>query len=371
MAGIYIHIPFCKKRCIYCDFYSSTKQEYVEKYIDALICEAKLRPASDNISTLYIGGGTPSQLNIGQFKKLIDGLNSAYDLSRLEEFTVEVNPDDVSIQYIQALKQLGVNRISMGVQSFVDSELQFINRRHNATEAINAVNAIYDAGIENISIDLIYGIPGQTLESWKESIRVAMSLNVQHISAYNLSYEEGTTLWRLRESGKLTEVEDSQCIKMYNIFNAELKQHGYDHYEISNYCKPGFYSRHNSSYWNNTPYIGLGASAHSFDGTHRGYNPASISDYINTLSNGEIALIVEESEWWEKYDETVMISLRTAHGLDIEVIRKRFGEKAVKHFVAESEKYLADGSLRVENGVYSIPEECFMISDGIIRDLMW
>lgn len=371
MAGIYIHIPFCEQRCIYCDFFSSTMHSYIDRYIDALLCEAKLRPCNEEIHTIYMGGGTPSQLSVEQIERLVNGLKEIYDLTSVKEFTVEVNPDDVTIEYIAILKLLGVNRISMGIQSFIDDELKLINRRHDSQGAIDAVKSIKNAGIENISIDLIYGIPGQTVESWETSVNKAILMGVQHISAYNLSYETGTALWRMRENGKVHEVSDAQCIEMYNMLTVKLKEAGFEHYEISNFGLPGYHSQHNSAYWDGTPYIGLGASAHSYDGKCRGYNPSSLESYVNSIENGILPIEIEESEWWEKYDETIMISLRTAKGVSLAEVKKEFGDISLNHLVKEAKKYLSSGELTEQNGYLVIPEEHYMISDGIIRDLMW
>ncbi len=370
MAGIYVHIPLCKQRCIYCDFYSTTLHEVMDDYVVSVCREARMRPASD-VKTMYIGGGTPSQLPPQLMTHLVEGMREAYDLQGVEEFTVEVNPDDVTTGYVMMLKSLGVNRISMGVQSFVDSELATINRRHDAQGALRAVESIREANIDNISIDLIYGIPGQTLESWRYSVDRAIKTGVQHISAYNLSYEPGTRLWRLRERGELCEVDDATCVEMYNTLTSMLHEAGYIHYEISNYCKPGKHSRHNSAYWDGTPYVGLGASAHSYDGHARSYNPSSVRDYINIMRKGELPGIVEESEWWERYDEAVMVALRTARGLDVEKIRREFGDKACDHLLHAAAVYIDGGELVWKDNRLCVTEGAWMVSDAIIRDLMW
>ena len=284
---------------------------------------------------------------------------------------VELNPDDVTHDYIMGLASNGVNRISMGVQSFVDSELSLVNRRHDSRGAINALETIKNAGITNISIDLIFGIPGQTLDSWKKSIDVAIGLSPTHISCYNLSYEEGTKLWRMRESGEVKELDESTILEMYNILINALKDAGYSHYEISNYCKPGCHSRHNSSYWDYTPYVGLGASAHSFDGNVRSYNPASVKEYIAALKIGNLPGVVEPAEWWEKYDEYIMVALRTAAGVSLNEVKRLFGDKARDYLLCNSREYLEKGLLVNDNGFLSIPEHHFMLSDAIIRDLMW
>lgn len=370
MAGIYVHIPFCKQRCIYCDFFSTALHERIDDYVNCLVGEARMRPCND-VKTVYLGGGTPSQLSSVQMGRLLDGLRDVYDLSGVEEFTVEVNPDDVTVDYIAMLKSLGVNRISMGVQSFVDSELSMINRRHDAQGALHAISCMRQAGIDNVSIDLIYGIPGQTLDSWRESVRVALSVGAQHISAYNLSYETGTRLWKMREQGLIAEVDEGTCVEMYKALIQMLRDAGYEHYEISNFSLPGWHSRHNSAYWDGTPYVGLGASAHSYDGCNRSYNPASLREYMVMIGQGQLACVIEETEWWERYDETIMVALRTARGLDLNLIKVEFGDEAYDYLLSVAQNYITDGKLVRDGSRLYITEDAIMMSDAIIRDLMW
>lgn len=370
MAGIYVHIPFCKQRCIYCDFYSTSLHALIDDYVDAVITEASMRPCN-GVSTVYLGGGTPSQLSCSQISRLIMGLRSVYDMDSLEEFTVEVNPDDVTKEYIDLLKSMGVNRISMGVQSFVDAELVTINRRHDADGAIKAVEVIRDSGIDNVSIDLIYGIPGQTMKSWEASIATALKLMPEHLSAYNLSYEHGTKLWQMRERGELKETDEETCVEMYKLLSGMLKNAGYNHYEISNYCLPGFHSRHNSSYWDGTPYVGLGASAHSYDGSLRSYNCPSVKEYIKEIKANRRPATTETLEWWEKYDEVIMVALRTSRGLDLKKISSEFGESKLDYLLSCSRKYIDNGMLLLKDDFLQVSEDAFMMSDAIIRDLMW
>ena len=375
MAGLYIHIPFCESKCIYCDFYSMANNNHlIDKYIDALLVEAVLRKNelnSETITTVYLGGGTPSLLSITQLSKLVNGLKKVFDFSDLEEFTIEVNPDDVTADYIQQAKSLGINRVSMGVQSFNDEDLRFINRRHTAKQATDAIHIIKKAGIDNISIDLIYGIPGQNIEKWKNNVDTAILLLVQHISAYTLMYEEGTRLSVMRSLGKITEVDDDVVAAMYDYLVAQLKSNGYTHYEISNFALPGFHSRHNSSYWNLTPYLGLGVAAHSFDGTVRRFNPSNLKKYLDALGEGKPCVEVENITQAEKYDEYVMLRLRTADGIDADELTHRFGEKYYQFFIEKAKPLVSEGSLINENGRYYIPENHIMISDNITCDLLW
>lgn len=376
MAGVYVHIPFCASRCSYCDFFSTLRLDEVgHDYVEALIAEARLRKAELNgkpVKTLYMGGGTPSQLPLPLLARLIDGLKATLDLNAVEEFTLEANPDDVTPEWSAAVRALGVNRVSMGVQSFQDAVLRLVGRRHTARQAIDAVASLRHAGIDIISIDLIYGLPGQTLETWAESVRQAVDLRPQHISAYGLTYEPGTRLWQQRECGEVVEASEDQYLDMYRILVGLLQVAGYEHYEISNFALPGYRSRHNSSYWNETPYLGLGAAAHSYDGTMRRSNPADLCGYIRRITSGQPACQVEDLAWWERYDERVMLGLRTADGVDAHRLRSDFGDKAWAHFVSEARRHIDAGNMIcTDDGRYILTSEGIVLSDSVMRDLMW
>lgn len=376
MAGVYVHIPFCASRCSYCDFFSTLRlDEMGHDYVEALIAEARLRKAELNgkpVKTLYMGGGTPSQLPLLLLARLIDGLKATLDLNAVQEFTLEANPDDVTPEWSAAVRALGVNRVSMGVQSFQDAVLRLVGRRHTARQAIDAVASLRHAGIDNISIDLIYGLPGQTLETWAESVRQAVDLRPQHISAYGLTYEPGTRLWQQRECGEVVEASEDQYLDMYRILVGLLQVAGYEHYEISNFALPGYRSRHNSSYWTETPYLGLGAAAHSYDGTMRRSNPADLCGYIRRITSGQPACQVEDLAWWERYDERVMLGLRTADGVDAHRLRSDFGDKAWAHFVSEARRHIDAGNMVcTDDGRYILTSEGIVLSDSVMRDLMW
>ena len=376
MAGVYVHIPFCASRCSYCDFFSTLRLDEVgHDYVEALIAEARLRKAELNgkpVKTLYMGGGTPSQLPLPLLARLIDGLKATLDLNAVQEFTLEANPDDVTPEWSAAVRALGVNRVSMGVQSFQDAVLRLVGRRHTARQAIDAVASLRHAGIDNISIDLIYGLSGQTLETWAESVRQAVDLRPQHISAYGLTYEPGTRLWQQRECGEVVEASEDQYLDMYRILVGLLQVAGYEHYEISNFALPGYRSRHNSSYWNETPYLGLGAAAHSYDGTMRLSNPADLCGYIRRITSGQPACQVEDLAWWERYDERVMLGLRTADGVDAHRLRSDFGDKAWAHFVSEARRHIDAGHMIcTDDGRYILTSEGIVLSDSVMRDLMW
>ena len=364
----------------------------MEQYVHSLLCEARLRKNEISLSspskiegdrgsmmdtrkipftTLYLGGGTPSVIPIHLMTQLIKGLNDIFELNQVEEFTIEVNPDDVTTEYIASLREMGVNRVSMGVQSFNDDELQAINRRHTAQQAINAVDAIKEGGINNVSIDLIYGLPGQSLESWQHNIQQAIDLEVKHISAYCLCYEKGTRLWVMRETGKVQEASDELCVDMHHTLASMLKKAGFEHYEISNFARPGFRSHHNSSYWNFTPYLGLGAAAHSYDETTRRYNPTSLKEYIDKISSGNTAFVEEHLEWWERHDEEIMLRLRTSDGLDLNLFKEHYGDKVLNTLLSKAQPFIVQGLLTLTGSTLTLTRNGVMLSDNIIRSLMW
>ena len=386
MAGIYIHIPFCKQRCIYCDFYSTTSQEKENHYIEAVCTELELRKQSlpDPVHTIYIGGGTPSLLNPASVKQLKDCMDRNYRVMPDLEFTVEANPDDISPEWLEAMSRTGVNRISMGVQTFHDGHLKLLRRRHNSERAIQAVHLCQEHGFRNISIDLIYGLPEQTLEEWKADVAQAIALNVQHLSAYALIYEENTALWRMREQNKVQEADEELSLSMFEYLITELKNNGFEHYEISNFGLPGFHSRHNSSYWNDTPYLGCGASAHSFIGMERMYNTANIDQYIKDITRcreenlpyNEVCHC-EVLDRYEHYNDRIITGLRTAAGLDLEKLEQDFGTELKNYCLKMAAPHLKENTLQIteENGhpqgVLKLSHRGLFLSDGIMSDLLW
>lgn len=386
MAGIYIHIPFCKQRCIYCDFYSTTSQEKENRYIEAVCTELELRKQSlpDPVHTIYIGGGTPSLLNPASVKQLKDCMDRNYRVMPDLEFTVEANPDDISPEWLEAMSRTGVNRISMGVQTFHDGHLKLLRRRHNSERAIQAVHLCQEHGFRNISIDLIYGLPEQTLEEWKADVAQAIALNVQHLSAYALIYEENTALWRMREQNKVQEADEELSLSMFEYLITELKNNGFEHYEISNFGLPGFHSRHNSSYWNDTPYLGCGASAHSFIGMERMYNTANIDQYIKDITRCREENLpykevchCEVLDRYEHYNDRIITGLRTAAGLDLEKLEQDFGTELKNYCLKMAAPHLKENTLQIteENGhpqgVLKLSHRGLFLSDGIMSDLLW
>ena len=352
MAGIYIHIPFCKSRCIYCDFYSTTRLQDREEYVRCIEQETALRaPAfaqqmtnkGDILKTVYFGGGTPSVLSERHIDDILCNIRSFFRHTKIEEITLEANPGDLSEDKLRGLKEAGINRLSMGVQSFQDALLHRLSRRHNGEEAIAAVRAARRAGFENISIDLMYGLPEQTMAQWQADVEQAIQLDVEHVSAYCLTYEEGTPLYRMLQDGAVSELDEDLCNQMQDYLEEALEKNGVNRYEISNYAKEGYRSKHNSSYWTGAPYLGLGAGAHSYDGAYcRQWNPDDIGAYMAAIEKGELPLENEILSETDRYNEAVMLGLRTSEGLDL----NRFSEADRAHILTESALFLREGLLK-------------------------
>ncbi|MDR2692160.1 MAG: radical SAM family heme chaperone HemW, partial [Dysgonamonadaceae bacterium] len=297
MAGIYIHIPFCRKRCVYCDFVSSTHSEMKDAYVDAVCKELEIRQdylQNEKIETIYFGGGTPSQLNAEDFEKIFRSL-SPYAFCPSPEITLEANPDDLTPVYMDSIRPLPFNRVSVGIQSFNDEELKFLNRRHNAETAIRSVRRLQEKGFANIGVDLMYGLPGQNEAVWRETICRAKTLSVQHISAYHLTYEEGTPLYNSMQKGLIRPVEEEMSVRLFEVLMDEMAEAGFEHYEISNFAQAGYRSKHNASYWTGTHYLGVGAAAHSYDGPSRQWNVASVRKYIESQTPDNVEVIDEKT----------------------------------------------------------------------------
>lgn len=368
-GGVYIHVPFCKSRCIYCDFYSTTQgQEFREAYVDALCREMVLRRSeinSSRVPSLYIGGGTPSQLSIHQLNRIFACIAECFNLQEDAEVTIEANPEDVTEAWLENLQSLPVNRISMGVQTFSDDLLCLLRRRHTASKAIAAVELCRRYGFHNISIDLIYGLPGQTMDVWKSDVEQALLLQVPHLSSYALSYEEGTALSLMLERGEICQVEDELSWQMYMWLMQETERAGMEHYEISNFCMPGMHSRHNSSYWQSKPYLGLGPGAHSYDGKFvRRANLPDLRDYVT--SSGDVPHETEVLSESELYDELVMTRLRTAEGLPLDLL----SEEERTYCLKMSQSHLKGGRMVFDNGRLRLTKEGIFVSNDIICDLM-
>ena len=365
MAGIYIHIPFCKKRCIYCDFFSSVSMGKKTDYTHTVCKELNLRKdyLSENVETVYFGGGTPSLLSAKDFDQVFDVIRSSYTLSTKPEITLEANPDDLSPEYLESIKHLPFNRLSLGIQSLIDEDLLFLNRRHNTTTAIKAVENAQKAGFKNISIDLIYGLPNQTLKSWEETLRQVLELNIQHISAYHLIYEEGTKLYQLLKTNKTQAIDEELSLRLFELLIDTLEGAGFEQYEISNFARPGLHSRHNSSYWEGKSYLGIGASAHSYNGTSRSWNKNRL-DYLGAGQETEMI------DFKTAYNEFILTRLRTRKGINPEELKALFGEEKVFRFLKKAEKQFQSELLESGDGNFRLTRKGLFVSDGIMSDLM-
>ncbi len=374
MAGIYIHIPFCRQKCHYCNFFSVASKRNRDEFVAALLKEIEIRKdylAGETVNTVYFGGGTPSILSISHISLIVDHLSLHFDIDHLAEITLEANPDDLNADYLRELKNTPVNRLSIGIQSFFDDDLQYLNRVHNSEQARRAVDYARSAGYDNLTIDLIYGIPGLTDEKWAKNLETFFSLDIPHLSAYALTVEQKTPLAKLIEKGKYAPVDENLSVGHFKMLLERTKAHDFIHYEISNFAKEGFYSKHNSLYWLGGHYLGLGPSAHSFNGTSRQWNVSNISQYIKL---DDFQTSVEEKEILtikQRYNEYVMTSLRTVWGCDTAHIRNVFGEKFEDHFLRNALPFVEKKHLYHEGPKYFLTDEGKLFADGIAAGLFF
>ena len=376
MAGLYVHVPFCTQRCSYCDFYTQTDSRLRTDYLRALRRELAERAAEldhEPLDTIYFGGGTPSQLPIDALRAIFRTIRAHYDASSCREITLEANPDDLSADYLRQLhSQLPIRRISLGVQSFDDADLCRLRRRHDSQGAIRAVGRCLEAGFTDISIDLIYGLPDQTPEAWARNLDVAFHLGVSHLSAYHLTYEAGTPLHRQLLSGRIHAVSEDVSVRLYHLLIERAARAGWEHYEVSNFSLPGRFARHNSAYWTGARYIGVGPSAHSYDGRARSWNVASLPAYVAGILSGRPDREREVTDNDMRYNEYLMTRLRTMWGISLPHLRDTFGPRRLAHFLRHATPYIASGRLvRLHDPADTIrlTEEAFFVSDGIIADL--
>ena len=379
MAGLYIHIPFCASRCIYCGFYSTTSLKLRQQYVDAVVKEMALRGKRSEVrgqsmSTIYFGGGTPSQLTIPQLHQIFDAIYKYNKVQMGAEVTIEMNPDDVTEVFADELCMLPVNRVSMGAQTFDDERLKWLHRRHTSQQVSEAMERLRDNGIRNISIDLMYGFPGETLDDWRRDIDAALALGAEHISAYCLMVEESTPLAKMMHKGDSPLNEELER-KMYEMLIEKLTAAGYEHYEISNFAKPGHRSRHNSSYWQDIPYIGLGAAAHSYTmlggspfekKAIRSWNVADIHQYIEAIERGELPSEQEEIDEDTHYNDRITVALRTSDGLDLGTLTERHRRYCLK----EAQRFLDDGLLKQHDNRLSLTRKGLFVSDYIMSSLV-
>ncbi len=371
MSGIYIHIPFCKQACHYCDFHFSTSMGKKEAMVKALCKELELRKKEFedvSVETIYFGGGTPSVLELGEIQALINTVYQHYDLRQYPEITLEANPDDLSNKKIKQLSDSPINRLSIGVQSFFEADLKLMNRAHNAQEAVDCIREVTKY-FENISIDLIYGMPDMTNERWKENIEKALSFNIPHISSYALTVEPNTALAHFVEKGIVTPVEDTVAQEHFQLLSETLEAAGFESYEISNFGKPGYFSKNNTAYWQQKKYIGIGPSAHSYDGERRGWNINNNPKYIKALEKGEVPMEVEVLSTTDKYNEYVMTGLRTIWGVSMDKIAKDFGKTYSEYALMQAEKYLEDHLLYLDGDTLLATRKGRFLADGMAADL--
>ena len=373
MAGLYLHIPFCKKLCSYCDFYHIIYEGDKSDYISALCTELEARRdylGNEKISTIYIGGGTPSLLSVKQLDLLLGQIHNQYNIEENCEITIEMNPDDINPDYLAGIKKININRISLGIQSWRDADLKLLNRRHNSVQAEYALRETFKAGFENVTIDLIYGIPGMSISEWSSNLDFSFSFDIKHLSAYHLTFEKGTVFWKMLEKGSIKEIEEDESTALFNILIEKSEKAGFLHYEISNFGKHGFFSKHNTNYWKQVNYLGIGPSAHSFNGYSRQWNISDVKGYIKSINSGKSFFEREELDNRTRFNEYIMTSLRTMWGIDLDYVERLFEKEGYDYVVNLSGKFKDYGLMKKEGRYLILTNQGKMISDNIIAEFM-
>ncbi len=370
---IYLHIPFCKQKCSYCNFHFSTSFSLKDEMLSAIKKEIQLRYnelENKTLKSLYFGGGTPSVLSVDEIKSLIDEIQKYFSFDNNIEITLESNPDDLNKNFLEELSQTEINRLSIGTQSFFDEDLKLMNRAHNASEAESSIKRAQDFGLENISIDLIYGSPTSNFEIWKDNLSKTIELQVPHVSSYALTVEPKTALEKWIENGKIRSPEETEQNQEFYYMKDFLKDNGFDHYEISNFGKPGFHSKHNSAYWKSEPYLGIGPSAHSYNGhLERSWNIANNPIYIKNLNQNILPIEKEILTEKDRFNEMIMIGLRTIWGVDLNKFNQNFSSEVIDYLNQEIKSKIESGILEIENNYLKIPEKHWFLADGIASDL--
>lgn len=373
MAGIYIHIPFCRQACHYCDFHFSTSMKKKDEMIQAIISEIKLRKdefAQETVQTIYFGGGTPSVLSNGDIQLLIGAVYSNYTVASIPEITLEANPDDLSAERIREMAATPVNRLSIGIQSFFDADLKLMNRAHNATEAEVCITEAVKH-FDNISIDLIYGTPGMDNNRWQQNIEKALSFGVPHISSYALTVEPKTALHSFVQKGIIKQPSDESAQEQFYILTQRLKAEGFVHYELSNFGKEGYFSKNNTAYWLGKKYLGIGPSAHSYNGIYRSWNIANNALYVQSLTKGELPSEKEKLTIADRYNEYVMTGLRTIWGVSLQRVGNEFGKLYADYLCKEAAHFIGMGLLMMDNGILKTTDKGKFLADGIASDLFY
>ncbi len=374
MSGIYIHIPFCAKKCYYCDFFMSLSLAYKDDYLRALKKEIEQRKnylQNQSVETIYFGGGTPSLLNEKELNGLFDILYRHFKISENAEITLEANPDDLNKNYLRELKNTPINRLSIGIQSFFDDDLKMMNRRHNGEQSISSVKKAQDAGFENISGDLIYGLPEMTADKWEKNLDSFFKLNIPHLSAYHLTYEPNTVFYKQLKNKKIQEISEEESFAQFELLRQKARQNNFIHYETSNFGKEGFFSRHNTAYWKQKHYLGIGASAHSYDGNSRQFNVKNLKEYIKKTEKNSIYFEKEILSEKDKYNDYLITSLRTMWGTDIGYISKHFGKNFSDFLKDKSEEHIKKGNLLLKKNVLFLSDKGKFIEDLITEDLFY
>jgi oxygen-independent coproporphyrinogen-3 oxidase len=372
MAGIYIHIPYCRQKCHYCNFFSVATSKHLPEVMDSICSEAILQQQylkGKSVNSVYFGGGTPSLINPLLLAKIMDTLTSVYSINSGAEITLEANPDDISLKVLNEWKQMGINRLSMGIQSFRDEDLTYLNRVHNGSRAVESIEMALQAGFHNLTIDLIYGIPTLTDEAWQLNLDTALKLGIPHISAYSLTVEPRTALDVMIRKGKYAPVDEAQSIRHFEMLMSFMEKHGFLHYEISNFCLPDNFAKHNTAYWQGEPYLGFGPSAHSFNGNSRQWNVSGIVEYIKSISEKSFPFDSEQLSNEQQYNEYVMTGLRTMWGCNSDVINRQFGETCHSEFINRIRKFMESGMVAETDSVYTLTLSGKLMADGIASDL--
>ncbi len=373
MAGIYIHIPFCRKKCFYCDFYKTTAVVKKPLFLQSLHREIDLRGpylGGEAVGTIYLGGGTPSVLTMDELNGIMDHLHRNFRVEQDAEITMEANPDDLSAEYLRELKQSGFNRLSIGIQSFSDGDLQRMNRRHSAVQAVHSVLEAASSGFSSVSIDLIYGLPGLSLQQWEKNIRRAVKLPVNHISAYHLTYHEGTKFYDWLKAGQLREIPEDDSLAQFEMLMDITGEAGFEQYEISNFARDKAWSKHNSSYWNGSKYLGLGPSAHSYDGGSRQWNVANLDQYIASTEKGDPDFEREILSETNRINDYLITRIRTVWGISLNDLEREFGEPVRRQVWQSAQSFIHSGHLMHQGDVVSLTRRGIMISDEIMLALV-